>query len=199
MPSAVKITRAEHSAEDLRRAAARSRDSAAARRMLALALVKEGQSRLDAARSCGMDRQTLRDWVHRYNARGLAGLTDRWGGGGQPRLNLAQRARLAALVRSGPDVAIHGVVRWRRIDLARVLAAEFDIVLAERTVGKLLRGLGFSHISARPRHPAQDIAALEVHKKTLPPWWPRPFQLTHAAGRSSFGGKTRPASASKAR
>src|ERR1700759_5646869 len=77
MAAAVELTRNDHTATDLRREAARSRDSDAARRMLALALVQEGQSRTDAARSCGMDRQTLRDWVHRYNESGLDGLSDK--------------------------------------------------------------------------------------------------------------------------
>ena len=199
MPAPVGITREEHSAADLRCAAARCRDGAASRRMLALALVKDGGSRAEAARSCGMDRQTLRDWVHRYNAGGLAALSDRWGGGCKPRLNQVQRARLVELVRSGPDLAVHGVVRWRRIDLARVIAAEFDVTLAERTIGKLLRALGFSRISARPHHPEHDGAAQDAHKKTLPAWSPQPFPTVHAASLSSFGGKTRPASASKAR
>ena len=73
---AVAITRDDFSASDLRQAAARRNDSAMARRALALALVLEGKSRSEAARSRGMDRQTLRDWVHRYNELGLDGL--RW-------------------------------------------------------------------------------------------------------------------------
>lgn len=76
--AAVSITRTELTAAQLRRAATRTQDANAARRMLALALVMEGKSRSEAAAACGMDRQTLRDWVHRYNAEGLAGLrTDR--------------------------------------------------------------------------------------------------------------------------
>src|SRR5215210_1100037 len=137
---AVSITREEHDAADLRREASRSRDADAARRMLALALVLEGASRTDAARTCGMDRQTLRDWVHRYNAEGLAGLSDRRGQvGPKPRLSPAQEAVVAELVRQGPDLAEHGVVRWRRADLAAVIATRFEVRLAERTVGTLLR------------------------------------------------------------
>ena len=63
----IAITRREPGAGELRREAARCRDARAARRMLALALVLEGASREEAARAAGMDRQTLRDWVHRYN------------------------------------------------------------------------------------------------------------------------------------
>jgi len=199
VPTAVCIRRDEHSVEDLRRAAARCRDSVAARRMLALALVKDGASRADAARACGMDCQTLRDWVHRYNADGLAGLTNRHGGGGKPRLNEAQREHLAALVRTGPNVATHGVVRWRRIDLARAMLADCGVIVAERTVGKLLRGLGFRRVSVRPQHPAQDPAVQEAHKKTLPTWLPPASRLARMASQSNSGGKTKPASASKAR
>ena len=143
MAVAVAITRAELDAAGLRRAAGRSRDGAASRRMLALALVLEGSSRTDAARSAGMDRQTLRDWVHRYNEQGLAGLTDRRGKAGpRPRLSSAQEAELADLVRRGPDLVENGVVRWRRADLMRVIAKRFGVVLAERSVGAVLHRLG---------------------------------------------------------
>lgn len=196
---AVAITRADHDAAGLRAAASRSDDAAAARRMLALALVLDGHARSDAARLCGMDRQTLRDWVHRYNEQGLGGLSDRRGRGGPPRrLSAEQEATVAALVRSGPDRAEHGVVRWRRVDLAAVIAQRFDVHLAERTVGKLLRRLGFVRLSVRPRHPAHDAAAQEAHKKTLPAWSPRQSRSTPAASRSNSGGRTRPASASRA-
>jgi len=70
----VKITRDDKTAGDLRRLAAASQDAKAARRMLAIALVLDGKDRKTAAESCGMDRQTLRDWVHRYNAAGIDGL-----------------------------------------------------------------------------------------------------------------------------
>src|SRR3954454_4012075 len=113
----VAITRLERSADDLRREASRCRDGAAARRMLALALVLEGRSRTEAARLCGMDRQTLRDWVHRYDAEGLAGLSDRPRRGRKPRLTPEQMAELGRLVEDGPDPDQDGggVVRWRRI------------------------------------------------------------------------------------
>lgn len=120
MATAIKITRTDLDAAGLRRAAGRSRDAAAARRMLALALVLEGASRTQAAEAAGMDRQTLRDWVHRCNAEGLAGLSDRQGAvGPRRRLSPEQEAEVAEWVRRGPDLADHGVVRWRRADLAR--------------------------------------------------------------------------------
>ena len=110
----VAITRRELGAGDLRREAGRCRDARAARRMLALALVLEGASREEAARAAGMDRQTLRDWVHRYNEEGLAGLHDRPRPGRKPRLTPEQEAELATAVERGPDPDRDGVVRWRR-------------------------------------------------------------------------------------
>ena len=165
MPAAIRITRDDHTAEQLRLSASRCKSSAAARRMLALALVLDGHSRAAAARLAGMDRQTLRDWVHRYNERGLDGLGNGWGGGRRALLDALQTERLAELVRQGPDLAEHGVVRWRRVDLARVLQAEFGVILAERTMSTLLRRLGLRRISARPQHAKQDLAAQEAHKK----------------------------------
>ena len=109
MARAVEVTRLELGPEDLRREAARAKDARAARRMLAIALVLEGAERTTAARSCGMDRQTLRDWVHRYNGEGLAGLANRGGQGRKPLLSPEQKARLAAVVEAGPDPAVHGV------------------------------------------------------------------------------------------
>jgi transposase len=167
--------------------------------MLALALVLEGASRLDAARSAGMDRQTLRDWVHRYNAEGLAGLSDRPHAGGPARLlTAAQEAAVAELVRAGPNPAEHGVVRWRRADLAHIIEQRFGVRPDVRTVGKLLRRLGFVRLSVRPRHPAQDAQAQEAHKKTSPSWSPRRSRSTSAASRSNSGGKMKLGSASRA-
>ncbi len=132
MVAAVAITRTELGAAGLRRAAGRKRDAAASRRMLALALVLEGLTRTEAARAAGMDRQTLRDWVHRYNAEGLAGLRDRVGETGpKRRLSAKQEAELAEWVRRGPDLATHAVVRWRRADLTRVIAERFAVVLGD--------------------------------------------------------------------
>ena len=124
---AVAITRTDLSARELRVTAAKSKDARSARRMLAIALVLEGSDRKTAAESCGMDRQTLRDWVHRYNAEGLEGLSDRRSAGPAPRLSPAQKAELARMVCEGPDPAVDGVVRWRRVDLKRRIEAQFGV------------------------------------------------------------------------
>lgn len=166
---AVEITRKDVSAGDLRAVAARTKDAKAARRMLAIALLLEGSDRKTAAKSCGMDRQTLRDWVHRYNAEGIAGLANRHSAGRRPLLSPEQKAELAQMVREGPDPAVDGVVRWRRIDLKRKIEDRFGVVMHERTVGKQLAALGFRRLSVRPQHPKSDPLALEAFKKTSPP------------------------------
>jgi len=166
---AVEITRKDASAGDLRAVAARTKDAKAARRMLAIALVLEGSDRKTASETCGMDRQTLRDWVHRYNAEGIAGLANRHSAGRRPLLSPEQKAELAQMVREGPDPAVDGVVRWRRIDLKRKIEDRFGVVMHERTVGKQLAALGFRRLSVRPQHPKSDPLAQEAFKKTSPP------------------------------
>jgi transposase len=161
----IAITRTDLTAAALRLAAARSRDAQASRRMLALALVLEGVDRKTAAQSCGMDRQTLRDWVHRYNAEGLAGLANRRGAPRPRRLAPAQLAELVSWLEAGPDPAVDGVVRWRRQDLRARIAERFGVALHERTVGKVLAALGYRRLSVRPRHPKTDPEAQEAFKK----------------------------------
>jgi transposase len=199
MPAAIAITRNDQSAAELRGTAARTHDGDAARRMLALAHVMDGRSRGEAAALCGMDRQTLRDWVHRYNAEGWAGLFDRAHPGRPPRLTAEQEAEVARWVRQGPKLSEDGVVRWRLVDLARKIEKRFGVRLAERSVGTLLRRLRFRRLSVRPHHPRKDIAAQEAFKKTLPIWSQAAFRRTRAASRSRSGGRTKPASASRAR
>ena len=194
----VAITRRELGAGELRREARRCRDTAASRRMLALALVLEGSSREEAARAAGMDRQTLRDWVHRYNAEGLAGLRDRPRPGPRPRLTAGQEAELAAAVERGPDPERDGVVRWRRVDLQALIEARFAVRLHERSVGKVLRRLGFARLSVRPKHPKADEAAQAAFKKASPSWSRRRCPSAPVADRSRSGSRTRPASASRA-
>jgi transposase len=166
MAGAVEITRADMTSAQLRAAAGRVKDGRAARRMLAIALVLEGMDRRTAAESCGMDRQTLRDWAHRYNAEGLAGLANRGGSGRKPQLNAAQKAELADWLEAGPDPERDGVVRWRCRDLKRRIEAAFGVVLHERTVGKHLTALGYRRLSVRPQHPKSDPAAQVAFKKT---------------------------------
>jgi transposase len=175
-------------------AASRVLDHAVARRILALALVLEGSDRQKAAESCGMDRQTLRDWVHRYNAEGLAGLRSRKPVGPRSRLT-----KLAALVEAGPDPEQHGVVRWRRVDLRDELERRFGVKLHERSVGKVLAKLGYRRLSVRPRHPQADEAAQEAFKKTLLRPSRQRSPLTPKASRSKSGSRTRRGSASRAR
>lgn len=167
---ALAITRTEYSAADLRAAARRARDSDQARRLLALALVLEGSSRTEAARAAGMDRQTLRDWVIRFNAEGVEGLRDRPRPGRPGQLNEDQLAELAQVVETGPDINVHRVVRWRCADLQAQIKERFDVEVSERHVGRLLKRLKFTRLSVRPRHPEADEAAQEAFKKTLPPW-----------------------------
>ncbi len=167
---AIAITRLDLTAAELRAASAKSRDAQAARRMLALALVLEGADRKTAAETCGMDRQTLRDWVHRYNAEGLAGLSNHRGAPRPRRLDPGQVSELVAWLEAGPDPAPvrDGVVRWRRRDLQRRLADRLGVDLHERTVGKYLAALGYRRLSVRPRHPKTDPEAQEAFKKASP-------------------------------
>jgi len=195
----VAVTRKELGAGELRREAGRCRDARAARRMLALALVLEGGSREAAARAAGMDRQTLRDWVHRYNAEGLAGLRDRRRPGPRPRLTPEQAAELEDVVERGPDPDRDGVVRWRRADLRALVEARFGVRLHERSVGEVLHRLGFARLSVRPKHPKADEAAQEAFEKTSPIWSRRRCPGAPAASRSRSGSRTRPASAGRAR
>lgn len=164
----VAITREDLAATDLRKEAARTQDARAARRMLAIALVLEGHSREMAAASCGMDRQTLRDWAHRYNEMGIAGLSDRRGRNGPPpRLSAEQQAKVAEWVEQGADLERDGVVRWRCVDLRQRIAREFAVQLHERTVGKLLRKLSFRRLSVRPQHPQSEPEAQALFKVGL--------------------------------
>ena len=164
----IAVTRKELTATELRTAAGKTRDARAARRMLAIALVLEGVDRETAARTCGMDRQTLRDWVHRYNGEGLAGLENRRVLERPRRLTPEQMATLAGWVDAGPDAEKDGVVRWRRRDLQQRIAAEFGVELHERTVGKQLAALGFRRLSVRPQHPKSNPEAQNAFKKTSP-------------------------------
>jgi transposase len=158
--------RTDFDAAMVRRAATTAKDPAQVRRLLAVAAVYDGMKRHEAATVGGMDRQTLRDWVHRFNAEGAAGLVDRKAPGAARRLTPAQLLALAEIVETGPDPEIDGVVRWRRIDLQAVIKARFDVDYHERSVSRLLHELGFSQVGARPRHPAQNPAMLEAFKKT---------------------------------
>jgi transposase len=199
MGKAVEVTRLDLTPAELRAAATRTKGVSAARRMLCLAMVLEGSDRTTAAETCGMDRQTLRDWVHRYNAEGLPGLYDRKRLGARPKLTAEQRAALAAMVEAGPDPAVHGVVRWRRVDLRDELQRQFGVELHERSVDKVLKRLGYRRLSVRPRHPEADDEAQEAFKKTSPRRSPPNSRSVPRAKPSKSGSRTKRGSASKAR
>ena len=195
----VKITRLDLSVVELRRLAKREKSPLIVRRMLAIALVLEGSDRRSAAEACGMDRQTLRDWVHRYNAEGLAGLRERRTSGHKSPLGDKGRQALVALLETGPDPAVHGVVRWRRVDLQKVLKEQYSIEVHERTVGKYLEALGYRRLSVRPQHPDADPEEQEAFKKTSPKSWAKRSRQRHRESPLKSGSRTRLASASKAR
>jgi transposase len=164
---------------------------------LAIALVMDGHSRNAAAEACAMDRQTLCDWVHRYNERGVPGLADHSHPGPRPMLTAAQEAEVDAWVMQGADLAADGVVRWRRIDLRNRIEARFGVSFHERSIGKLLRRLNFRRISVRPQHPESDEAEQEAFKKNLPNWSGPPSRSARNSGRSNSGGRTKRASANR--
>ena len=170
MGVALTITRSDHTAAELRAFAGKSNDGAQVRRLLALALVLEGRSRSEAAEQNGMDRQTLRDWVHRYNTAGIDGLKSRCSPGRVPILTKEQKAELKALVIKGPDPTKDNVVRWRCLDLREEVARRFSVEVHESTIGKWLHQLGLTRLQPRPFHPKKDAEAQEAFKQTSPTW-----------------------------
>jgi transposase len=167
MPAAVGL-RADWDAKLVRAAAREAKDADQVRRLLAIAAVYQGQDRTTAAKIGAMDPQRLRDWGRRFNAEGPQGLIDRKPAGAARRLNAEQEAELTALIEAGPEFERDRVVRWRCVDLRQLILTRWSIAYHERTIGKLLRRLGFRHISARPRHLGQDPARIEAFKKTSP-------------------------------
>ena len=173
MGSAIGL-RGDFDAAALRRLARASKSANQARRLLALAEIYDGGSRTAAARIGGVGLQIVRDWVVRFNACGPDGLLDGKAPGKRSRLNEAQRRALVETVERGPIPAIHGVVRWRLIDLVRWLHDEFAVSLDETSVGRELKKLGYVKLTARPRHHAQNEFAMEAFKKgALPQSWQR--------------------------
>jgi transposase len=155
----------------LRRLARHSKDAAQTRRLLSLAAIYEGASRANAAAIGGVGAQIIRDWVERFNAKGPEGLINGKAPGQRSILNDAHRAALAALIENGPMPAIHGVVRWRLIDLMQWVFEEFRVTIAMQTLSRELRAMGYRKLSARPRHHAQAEGAIEDFKKSCPPAW----------------------------
>jgi transposase len=157
--------RADIEAAELRRSARRERDGRVAARLIALASALDGMSRKAAARTAGMDRQTLRDWVVRFNAAGVAGLRDRPRPGRPPRLSEGQQVAFKAIVLRGPDPERDGVSSWRAVDLCRLAEERFGVAYREGGMLRLVKALDLSWQKTRPRHPQADVAAQERFKK----------------------------------
>ncbi len=161
--------RQDYDAGRLRGFARSCKDARQVRRLLALAAVYDGSSRTEAATIGGMDRQTLRDWALRFNAHGPGGLVDRKSPGAPPKLTPEQLATVVRLVEDGPIPAIHGVVRWRLVDLAGWIYDEYGVTLDPSRLGRILKRLGYVRLSARPRHHTQNPETLEAFKRNFSP------------------------------
>jgi len=168
MMSAAIRMRNDYSADKLRGLARTCKNGAQARRLMSLAAVGEGKSRLEAAAIGLMDRQTLRDWVIRFNDEGPEGLIDHKSPGRKPKLNHQQKSQLAQLVEQGPGDHVPGLRRWRCVDLAALVNDRFGVDYHPATIARILHELDYSHISARPQHPKQDEEVIETFKKTSP-------------------------------
>lgn len=179
----------------LRKKARAERDVLAASRILGIANILDGMDRASAAKAAGMDRQTLRDWVHRYNLEGLAGLYNRPKGHPERSLNQEQEKEITDMVSKAPT---GNLVRWRCADIKTEIEKRFGVALHESTVGFLLRRLGFRRMSVRPLHPQNDPEALEAFKKTSPSAWRKSCPKAHAEKQSSSGSKTKRGSGKKA-
>ncbi len=157
----------------LRALAKCSRDPVHVRRLLALAEICDDGTRSAAARIGGVSLQSIRDWVLRFNAGGPEALIDANNAGRKPKLGASELQALVRVVEEGPLPAIHGVVRWRLVDLRQWVWEEFGIATSVQSLSEQLRALGYRKLSARPRHPAQDLDAQAAFKKTSPPNWQR--------------------------
>ena len=174
----------DYSGAEVRRLAKRTKDAAQARRLLAIAAILDGASREEAANTGGMDRQTLRDWVIRFNAQGPDGLINIASPGAPAKLDEEHKAFLARIADEGPTPAIHGVVRWRACDLIMRLYEEFALSVSDDTIYRAMKELGFSHVSARPKAYKQDAepvasgffecAMIGLHQRIRPRTKPRP-------------------------
>jgi len=188
--------RVDFDAVQSRAAAKKTKDGPQARRLLALAAIYDGASRTEAALIGGVTLQIVRDWVLKFNADGPEGLLDRKAPGQPSRLNDAHRAALAAVIESGPTPAVHGVVRWRLVDLCQWLWEEHHVTVAKQTLSRELRAMNYRKLSARPRHHAQADGAIDLFKTASQPVWTRSRarRASTPPGLRS-GSATRPASA----
>ena len=163
--------RSDFEADALRVIARKTKDGAQARRLLALAAIYDGASRTEAARIGGGTVQIVRDWVVKFNAHGPDGLIDRKPPGQPSKLTDAHRAALIARIDAGPIPAVHGVVRWRLVDLIQWVWEEFRLSISKQTLSRELRALNYRKLSARPRHHAKNEAAVSAFKKTSRSVW----------------------------
>jgi len=189
----IHITRVEFTAAGLRRKACQVSDPDQARRLLAIASILDGASRSEAAKSAGMDRQTLRDWVYRYNAEGAEGLKDRPHPGRKPLLGDEQLVQLDKLVETKPDPVKDGVVRWRCADLKAQIKRRFGVEISERSVGRILKARGFRRLSVRPQHPKADEASQQTSRTVFPGSYARACLSMPGTSPSKSGFRTRPA------
>jgi transposase len=158
--------RKDRTAVVLRRLAKAESDARVSRRLLAIANALSGMDRKAAAEAAGMDRQSLRDWIIRYNAHGLDGLRDRWGKGRPGRLEAHEQAELAAVLLRGPDPETEGISAYTLEDLARITQERFGKPFHRASMSRVVRRLGFSRQKARPSHPKKDPAEAEAFKKS---------------------------------
>ena len=177
--------------EELRRLGRLQTSGRMASRMFAIANVLDGLSREEAATHAGMERQCLRDWVHRFNAEGVEGLRDRPHKGRPRRMHEVIEKAFCERVDKGPDADTDKLVRWRRVDLQAWLKSEHTISYHERSIGKILKRLGYSHVSTRPVHPENDPEAIETFKKTLQRQCKKHFPNKLKAKQSNSGSRTR--------
>ena len=189
MGAPLEIVRTDHTSAQLRALSNRCPDGAQVRRILALAMILDGRSRTVAAEMNGMDRQTLRDWVHRYNACGIGGLKSRCKPGRAPLLTTLQKAELLELVLAGPDPEIHGVVRWRCLDLQAEVERRFSVKVHVNTIGVWLHDLGLTRLQPRPVHPRKDHEAEATFKKTSSAWSKPPFSGPRPSPRWNSGSR----------
>ena len=173
--------RTDFDAAALRVIARQTKDGPQARRLLALAAIYEGATRTEAARIGGVTVQIVRDWVVKFNAHGPEGLVNRKPPGQPSRLTHAHRAALATQLDEGPIPAVHGVVRWRLVDLIAWVWEEFRITISKQTLSRELRAMTYRKLSARPRHHAKNEAAVAAFKKTSRPVWRRSGRRSRTA------------------
>jgi len=188
--------RADFDGPELRAFARKTKDGPQARRLLALAAVYDGGTRTQAAEIGGVTPQIVRDWVARFTTHGPEGLLDRKAPGRPARLTAEHRAAVAAVLESGPTPAIHGVVRWRLVDLCQWLWDEHRVSVSKQTLSRELRALDYRKLSARPRHHAQAEGAIDAFKKVSQPAWTKSrARRASILPTSKSGSVTKPVSA----